>query len=56
MELYSLSGMKLKDLMDGYQESGEHEFRFVNDYAAGVYYLKLRVKSGSGVCKVVVVN
>lgn len=56
LELYSLSGMKLKDLMDGYQESGEHEFGFVNDYAAGVYYLKLRVKSGSGVCKVVVVN
>ena len=56
MELYSLSGMKLRDLMDGYQGERVHEFGFVNDYAAGVYYLKLRVKSGSGVCKVVVVN
>ena len=52
--LYSLSGTKLRDLMDTFEERGAHEFTFNNEFASGVYYLKFSLKNGNRFCKLII--
>ncbi len=55
LELYDLSGKKLKILFAGVLEAGEQVFALDgNGMTAGIYLLKMTGENGNGVCKKVV--
>ena len=46
VDLYSISGVKVKELKDGWISSGEHEFGIdVSDLPDGCYFVKLQTKN-----------
>ncbi len=56
-DLYSISGIKIKRLIDEMQMPGEHEIEIdMNDLSAGMYYIRVQAGEQVATHKLVVVK
>ncbi|MCK5339224.1 MAG: T9SS type A sorting domain-containing protein, partial [Bacteroidales bacterium] len=56
-ELYSISGVLLKTLNTGVQQSGEHELEFdVSDLPGGLYFIRMQSGDSYAISKLVVIH
>jgi hypothetical protein len=54
LELYNVSGIKIKDLFSGFQEIGTQQFLFKNDFGPGLYYIRVSAGLYNGFQKFVI--